>query len=342
VSISRWHSRLGHPAFPIVERVLKSHELPCLSESNKLSLCGACQQAKSHQFPYPISTSVSTKLLELVFSDVWAPAVDSVGKYKYYVSFIDDLSKHTCIYFLKYKSEVFHKFRDFQNQVERLFYRKIIAVQSDWGGEYEKLNSFFTKIGITHLVSCPHAHQQNGAAKRKHRHIVEVGLSLLAHAHMPLKFWDEAFSTATFLINRMPSKVINFETPFERLFHTKLDYSSLRIFGCACWPNLHPYNNHKLSFRSKECAFRRYSNMHKGFKCLDISTGRVYISRDVVFDEDTFPFSKLHPNAGARLRSEISLLPSNLLNPSRGDESVIDTVSNATNPANPNIFLSKK
>jgi histone deacetylase 1/2 len=154
-------------------------------QSNKLSVCGACQQAKSHQLPYPISTSVSTKPLELVFSDVWGPAIDSVGKYKYYVNFIDDFSKHTWIYFMKYKSEVFQKFRDFQNQVERLFDGKIIAVQSDWGGEYEKLNSFFTKIGITHLVSCPHAHQQNGAAERKHRHIVEVGLSLLAHAHMP-------------------------------------------------------------------------------------------------------------------------------------------------------------
>jgi hypothetical protein len=54
--------------------------------------------------------------------------------------------------------------------------------------------------------------------------------------------------------------------------------------------------------------------MHKGFKCLEISSGRVYISRDVVFDETKFPFSKLHTNVGARLREEISLLPLNLLN----------------------------
>ena len=55
--------------------------------------------------------------------------------------------------------------------------------------------------------------------------------------------------------------------------------------------------------------------MHKGYKCLDISTGRVYISRDVVFDEHVFPFSKLHPNAGALLRSQILLLPEHLANP---------------------------
>ena len=200
--------------------------------------------------------------------------------------------------------------------VERLFDQKILAMQTDWGGEYQKLNSFFSKIGIVHYVSCPHAHQQNGSVERKHRHIVEVGLSLLSHASMPLKFWDEAFQSAAYLINRVPSKTISNTTPLERLFHQKPDYSFLRVFGCACWPHLRPYNTHKLQFRSKQCVFIGYSNLHKGYKCLDPSTGRVYISRDVVFDENVFPFSKMHFNAGARLRSEINLLDPSLLNPS--------------------------
>jgi histone deacetylase 1/2 len=234
---------------------------------------------------------------------------------------------------LKNKSKVFQKFHEFQNLVQQLFDRKIVAVQSDWGGEYEKLNSFFTKVGITHLVSSPHTHQQNGVAERKHRHIIEVGLSLLAHADMPLKFWDEAFLTATYLINRMPNKIIDFYTPLERLFHTKPDYASLHTFGCACWPNLRPYNSHKLAFRSKECAFLRYSNLHNGFKCLDISSGRVYISRDVVFDEDVLPFSRLHPNVGARLRAEILLFPSTPPNSCLGDKSVVDFATNAADPA---------
>lgn len=55
--------------------------------------------------------------------------------------------------------------------------------------------------------------------------------------------------------------------------------------------------------------------MHKGFKCLNVSTGRIYISRDVVFDEQIFPFSQLHANAGAQLRKEVVPLPPNLLNP---------------------------
>jgi hypothetical protein len=98
----------------------------------------------------------------------------------------------------------------------------------------------------------------------------------------------------------------------ECLFGSPGDYSFLRIFGCACWHNLRPYNQHKLQFRSKQCAFLGYSNLHKGYKCRDISTGRVYISWDVVFDETVFPFSALHSNAGTRLRAEINLLPPTL------------------------------
>jgi hypothetical protein len=77
--------------------------------------------------------------------------------------------------------------------------RKIVSMQTDGGGEYQKLISFFSHIGISHLVSCPHTDKQNGAAEHKHRHIVEVGFALPSHASMLLKFWDEAYLTVVFL-----------------------------------------------------------------------------------------------------------------------------------------------
>jgi hypothetical protein len=162
-------------------------------------------------------------------------------------------------------------------------------------------------------VSCPHAHQQNGAIECKHHHIVEVGLALLSHASMSLKYWDEVFLTPAYLINHLPSKVIDNLTPLECLLNQKLNYSALHTFGCACWPYLRPYNSHKLQFMSKQCVFLGYNDLHKGYKCLDVSFGRIYISRDVIFDEEVFPFSNLHPNAGAHLRSEIALLHQTLI-----------------------------
>jgi histone deacetylase 1/2 len=117
------------------------------------------------------------------------------------------------------------------------------------------------------------------------------------------------FHTATFLINLLPTKVLKLESPVEKLLHIKPNYDALRIFGCACWPNLRPYNQRKLSFRSKQCVFLGYSPLHKGVKCLDVSTGRIYISRDVVFDENIFPFQSLHPNVGAQLKKRNSIAP---------------------------------
>jgi hypothetical protein len=175
---------------------------------------------------------------------------------------------------------------------------------------------FFTNIGTMHNVSCPHTHQQNGVAERKHRHIIEVGLSLLPYASMPLKYWDDAFIVAINLINRLPSRVIHFTTPLERLSNQKPDYSSMRTFGCACWPHLQPFNSHKLQFRSKQCVFLGYNVLHKGFKCLDIALGRIYVSRDVVFDEIVYPFSHLNPNAGAKLCAKIIQLPPKVWVPS--------------------------
>lgn len=152
---------------------------------------------------------------------------------------------------IKHKSDVFKKFKEFQILVERAFNRKIISMQTSWGGEYEKFNEFFIEIGIAHHVSCPHAHQQNVSAKRKHHHIIEVGLALLSHSSMLLKDWDGVFIAAIYLINRTPSRLLDYSTPLERLHGHAPDCWFLRVFGCACWPNLRPYNDKKLQFHSK-------------------------------------------------------------------------------------------
>jgi hypothetical protein len=137
-----------------------------------------------------------------------------------------------------------------------------------------------------------------------------MGLDLLVHASMPLKYWDDAFLATTFLINRTPTKLLSYDTPIHKLLGMTHDYSSFRVFGCACWSNLQPYNSHKFQLRSTRCVLLGYRNMHKGFKCLDISSGRIYVSCDAIFDELIFPFASLNSNAGAHYHSDVLLLPS--------------------------------
>jgi hypothetical protein len=144
ISTDRWHSRLGHPARDIVRCVVFTNNLPCASlDSGSGLVCDVFACAKAHQLPYFVSFSRSSVPLELIFLDVWGPAIDSFGRKKYYISFIDDYSKFIWIYLLRSKSEVFKYFIEFQRLVERWFDCMIITVQFDWGGEYEKFNSFF-------------------------------------------------------------------------------------------------------------------------------------------------------------------------------------------------------
>ena len=56
----------------------------------------------------------------------------------------------------------------------------IKAVQSDWGREFRPFTKFLTQNGIQHRLICPHTHHQNGVVERKHRNIVELGLTLLS------------------------------------------------------------------------------------------------------------------------------------------------------------------
>jgi hypothetical protein len=112
-SSQRWHCRLGHPSRDIVHRVLRSNNLLCSGLDSDETICDACLHAKAHQLLYPRSLSQSTAPLQLVFSDVWRPAMDSFGNKKYYVSFINDYNKFTWIYLLHRKSEVFKFFQEF-------------------------------------------------------------------------------------------------------------------------------------------------------------------------------------------------------------------------------------
>jgi hypothetical protein len=81
---------------------------------NKVVVCDAYQQDKSHQLPFSLSTRVTTAPLEIIYSDVWGPAQTSVSGHQYYVSFVDSYCRFTWLYLLKHKSDVFKIFLQFQ------------------------------------------------------------------------------------------------------------------------------------------------------------------------------------------------------------------------------------
>ncbi|KAF7811615.1 Retrovirus-related Pol polyprotein from transposon TNT 1-94 [Senna tora] len=212
-----WHCRLGHLAFPVVKSVLTACNLPTLNNKNDAQFCEACCLGKIHAVSFPSSSTMYNFPLELVYSDLWGPApVNSSRNFRYYISFVDAFSKYTWVYLLKAKSNAFEAFKMFKAQAELQLNTKIKSFQSDSGGEFRSFSKFLEDNGIQHRLSCPHTHQQNVSAERKHRHIIEVTLSLLAHASLPLKFWDEAILSSVFLVNRLPTPVLNGSCPLQK------------------------------------------------------------------------------------------------------------------------------
>lgn len=215
-------------------------------------LCHACKLGKLAHMPLASIEHTSTTPIKIIHSDVWgtAPLLSNLG-YSYFLLFIDDFTRFTWIYFLKNKSQVFSMFQEFESLVSRQFNSKIKNFHSDWGGKYKKFNTYFKQNGIIHRIACPYTHEHNGISERKISHIVNNGLTLMAHDNIPLRFWSYAFQTSVQLINYMPSRVLQNSNPFELLYNKPPNYTDLKIFGCAVYPWLRPYNKHKFSFRTQ-------------------------------------------------------------------------------------------
>jgi len=124
---------------------------------------------------------------------------------------------------------------------------------------------------------------------------VETRLTFLSHASISLRFWPHAFVTSVYLINRMPTQTLNLCSPYKKIFGSSPNYSKLKVFGCLCYPWLHPYTSHKLEPRSKPCIFFGYSLTQSAYLYYDPSTLKFFVSQHVKFIESIYPFKSTLP-----------------------------------------------
>ena len=135
----------------------------------------------------------------------------SPTRFKYFVTFVDDFSRVTWLYLMKSCSELFSHFTTFFAKIKTQFHVPIQILRSDNAKEYlsEPFQSFMSQHGILHQNSCVDTPSQNRITERKNRHLLKTARILLFQMHVPKHFWVNAVSTVGFLINRMPSSVLN-------------------------------------------------------------------------------------------------------------------------------------
>ena len=150
--------------------------------------------------------------------------------------------------------------------IQTQFHAKIQILRTDNGTEYfnSMLRDYLQTHGIIHQSSCVDTPQQNRVAERKNRHLLDVTRALMISARMPHSFWGDAILTSAYLINRMPKRVLSFETPIHCLQQsfptTRLSPNlPLRVFGCTAFVHVHSHHRTKLDPRAIKCVFLGYS-----------------------------------------------------------------------------------
>lgn len=258
------------------------------------SPCDVCFKAKQTREVFYDSSNKAMDCFSLIHVDVWGPyRVPASCGAVYFLTIVDDFSRAVWTYLLLEKSEVREVLQNFCVYAEKQFGKHVRMVRSDNGTAFMCLSLYFRSNGIVHQTSCVDTPQQNGCVERKHRHILNIARSLLFQASLPITFWGEAILTAAYLINRTPSKLLHGKMPYELLFGEKPLYDQLRVFGSSCFTHRRSRDKDKFGHRSRSCIFVGYPFGKKGWKVYDLEKEEFLVSRDVVFQENIFPFEKI-------------------------------------------------
>ena len=278
-----------------MRRVLHSFGFSC-SKSGKHT-CHACRLGKHVRLPFTTSNNVSSSPFDLLHCDVWTSPITSNSGFQFYLVVLDDYSHYVWTFPLRHKSDVLPTLISFHAFVRTQFQRDIKCFHTHNGRKFDSTatRAFCTTHGISLRLTCPYTSQQNGRAERVLRTINDSVRALLFHASVPPRFWPDALSTATYLINRRPCRPRAQQTPHELLFGVPPTYEHLRTFGCLCYPNTAATAPHKLAPRSIKCIFLGYPAEQRGYRCYDPESRRVLTSRHVYFDENVFPFAQELP-----------------------------------------------
>jgi transposase InsO family protein len=212
----------------------------------------------------------------------------SISGYVYYVSFIDDYSCKTRVYFLKSKDEVFSKFKEFKDLIENLSERKINILRSDNGGEYtsKEFVNYCKDFKIKRELTTPYNPQQNGVAERKNITIMEEVKTMIHDQDLPMCLWEEATKTTIYVQNRLSHSALGFKTMEEIFSGKKPKVRHLKIFGCPVFVHIPKEKRNKMDPSGKKRIFVGYCEVSKAFKVYILGHHHIEINRDVTFDED--------------------------------------------------------
>jgi hypothetical protein len=187
--------------------------------------------------------------------------------------------------------------------IEKQFECHVKTIRADNGPEF-LMPEFYASKGILHQTSCVETPQQNGRVERKHQHILNVGRALLFQSKLPKHFLSYAVLQAVYIINRIPSPLLNNQSPYALCFHHQPDLNDLKVFGCLCYASTIQSHRTKLDVRARKFVYLGHKQGVKGAVLFDLNTKNIFVSRNVTFHEQILPYQSSTSNSHWQYHSD--------------------------------------
>ncbi|KAJ3532326.1 hypothetical protein NM688_g7442 [Phlebia brevispora] len=288
-----WHRAMGHISVGSL-KTMKSKGMVSGMEVDESSepteQCTACIRAMQTVQPFPKkSETIVDRIGDLTVTDLWGPArVTGIRGEQYFMACTDVKTRHTVIYFLKAKTNVFENLKKHKSFLETQADAKMRTLHVDNGTEFvnAELRAWLQANGIKLELTAPHSSAQNGIAERNNRTIVEHSRAMIFARDVPSYLWPYVMEYQVYLKNRSPTRALGAVTPYEAFWKKKPDLSSLQEFGVRCWVLRQDGANHKLQEKSRVFIFTGMSEETRAYRYYNPATRQVLTSRNVVFEKD--------------------------------------------------------
>ena len=241
-TLMTWHHWLGHPSFKTVMELAKSGvsrmvitDVPAMIPG--LDACVACVAGKSVHLPHKEGCEQTEEYLGWVHVDIAGPMlVQSAGGKLYEYVAVDNYSRTVYTRPLGAKLEAPEAFKIFKAATENESQKKVQEVMTDNARELcmGEMKEICKTDRIKLRTSVRYSPESNRVTERTIGVLTNSVHAMLRDSGLPKSLWAEAFSAATYVHNRTPTKALGGRTPYKVLYGNKPDVSHLRAFGAPC------------------------------------------------------------------------------------------------------------
>jgi hypothetical protein len=221
---------------------------------------------------------------------VRAYQVATPGGKTIFLLMVDDMSRCMGLILLSAKSDAARLSKQVQVQAEAECGKKLKVLRTDRGGEFtsSRFINYCNDTGVRRHLTTPYSPQQNGVLERQNQTIIGVARSMLKTTGMPGRFWGEAVMTVICLLNHSPTRNVNGKTPYQAWHCKKPTVHHLWVFSCVAYMKITQPHLTNLDDRGLKMVFIRYEPGSKVYRLYNPTDGRVHVSHDVIFNENTF------------------------------------------------------